>query len=188
MGAKKTIPDHATKVFQGKIFSVWQWPQTLFDGSTRTYEGIARRDTVYTVGIMPDKKILLAWDKQPHRPPVITPPGGQIDDGESPREAAKREFFEETGYRVGKLIKWHYYQPYSRARYTVHAFIGRDLEVVNAPQNSPGERISLKTFTFSDFLQLGRSRHLRDWQLKVILLEALLDKNKLSELREIFYG
>jgi len=31
-------------------------------------------------------------------------PGGEIDPGESPEDGARRELFEETGYRVGPLM------------------------------------------------------------------------------------
>ena len=35
------VPDGATRVFQGEIFGVYQWPQQLFDGSTDTFETVS---------------------------------------------------------------------------------------------------------------------------------------------------
>ncbi len=32
------IPDHATCVFRGMLFDVYQWQQEMFDGSIETFE------------------------------------------------------------------------------------------------------------------------------------------------------
>lgn len=39
-----TIPPNAQRVFSGKIFDVYQWPQPLFDGSIATFEVAKRLD------------------------------------------------------------------------------------------------------------------------------------------------
>src|SRR5258708_7335821 len=94
---------NSKKVFQGEIFSVWQWEQEMFDGSKKTFERITRNDAASMIGVLPDKKIVLVWDQQPDRSGVLTPAGGGIEEGESPEEGAKREFREETGY-VAEIV------------------------------------------------------------------------------------
>ncbi len=183
-----TIPTKAHRVFSGKIFDVYQWEQKLYDGSLAIFEALDRSDTVHTIGILPDERILLVYDEQPHRQGVLTPPGGKIDDGETPVEAAKREFLEETGYSVGKLIPWHEYQMHSKIDWIVHAFIGQDLIKESEPALEAGERIAVRTYTFNEFLQLGRSPLLRDKTLRIMLLEALLDPMSKANLVKLFYG
>jgi ADP-ribose pyrophosphatase len=187
MSRRITLPKRANNVFQGKIFGVWQWEQRLYDGSTATFELISRADTVNVVGVLPDKKILLTRDEQPDREPVLTPAGGRIEDGETPEQAAKREFLEETGYAIGTLAPWHTYHPFHKIAWRVHAFIGQDLQKRGQPQQSPGEKIELQTYTFDEFLSLGSNPNLRDTQLRILLLEAQLDPRKNQVLRSLLY-
>jgi len=59
-------------------------------------------------------------------------PGGVIDKGESPEEAARRELLEETGCRAGKLTKLGEVNP-NPALFSnhVHIFLAQDLECTN---------------------------------------------------------
>lgn len=184
----KPLPPDAKKVFQGEIFSTWQWQQRQYDGTTVTYERIARRDVAHVVGVLPDGKILLTQDEQPDREAVITPAGGSIEDGETPEVAAARELLEETGYQADQLIAWHSYRPSSKIEWEVHAFIGRDLKKVADPTPEGGEKIKPLTFSFEEFLELGHNPKMRDWVIRIILLEALLDPKKKEGLRKLLYG
>ncbi|HLD26035.1 MAG TPA: NUDIX hydrolase [Candidatus Andersenbacteria bacterium] len=182
------IPQEAKNVFTGQVFSVWQWPQRLFDGSTAVFEAVSRPDTSHTVGVMPDGRIMLVEDSQPHREAVITPAGGVIDAGETPEEAAKREFREETGYTIGELIHWHQYDPGIKLDWTVFAFIGRGVTYEGPPMLEAGEKITPCYFRFEEFLMLGTNPRLRDKVIRIILLEALLDPVKKESLRTLLYG
>jgi ADP-ribose pyrophosphatase len=185
---KRLIPENAKRMYQGQIFSVYQWNQELYDGSTRIFEGIDRADSVRTFGVLSDDRIMLAYDEQPHREPQLQAPGGYIDPGEKPEQAARREFLEETGHQIGELIAWHNYHPFANTNWSVHAYIGRDLKKISAQQLEPGERIEIRTYSFDEFLQLGHEPLVHDSLLRVVLLEALLDRQKRVELRALLYG
>lgn len=184
----KGIRPDARKVFQGIIFSVWQWKQKLYDGSAATFEGLSRRDSVNIIGLLPDKQVLLVWDEQPDRPGVLTPAGGAVEIGESLQEAARREFLEETGYRIKELIPWYTYCPFNKITWAVHTFIGRNCERVQDQWLERGERIEPRYFSFDDFLLLGKNPDLRDLFMRTILLEALLEPKKQEKIYNLFYG
>ncbi len=59
-------------------------------------------------------------------------PGGVIDKGETPEQAARRELLEETGCHVGKLTKLGQVNP-NPALFSnnVHIFLAQDLECTN---------------------------------------------------------
>lgn len=183
-------PEDAKKVFQGTIFSVWQWEQELYDGSTKTFEKIGRTSTANTVGILPDNRIMLVWDEQPGREVegVLTAPGGQIDEGETPEQTAAREFFEETGYIAGSLTPWFSYTPWAKAMFSVHFFIAKNIEEKGKPQNGAGERTQPRFFTFDEFIALGQNEQLRDSRLRIMLLEAQLDPTKKQAIYNLFYA
>ena len=188
MAKNGEMPTHAKKVFQGIIFSVWQWEQKLYDGSVATFEALKRPDTVNVIGVLPDKRIMLVWDEQPHRQGVITPAGGRIEEGETPEVAGRREMLEETGYKAGGMKLWYEYNPSSKADWSVFMYIAKDLRKVGEAHLEAGERIKPRTYTFDEFLQLGSNPDFRDTECRMRLLEARLDEKKRQELYTLLYG
>jgi len=184
----QNLPQNAEKVFSGEIFDVYQWQQELYDGSFATFEKLARADYAYAIGVLPNKKILLVEDEQPDRGPVLAPAGGKVEDGEDAATGAIREFKEETGYTIGTLTPWHTYKPNNKLFLEIHAFIGRDLTDKAEPALEAGERITLQEYSFDEFLALGTNDLLRDWMLRIKLLEAQLEQTKREELHSLLYG
>jgi 8-oxo-dGDP phosphatase len=70
-------------------------------------------------------------------------PGGLIDAGEEPEQAAIRELEEETGYRAGRVEHLATYEPMVGMVTSEHAvFIGRDPEKIGEPTEvSESDRI-----------------------------------------------
>lgn len=178
------------KVFQGEIFSIWQWEQEMYDGSKRTFERATRCDVARMIGVLPDKKIMLIMDFQPDRAVgLLGPAGGQVEEGEDPQVAAGREFLEETGYKASTISPlFTLPQKSGRLYYAAYLFIGKNLEKITEPQNVAGERIELRLFTFEEFLALGQNEQLRDMRLRIMLLEAQLDPVKKETLYNLLYA
>lgn len=105
----RLIPKEATKVFEGRIYDVYQWPQKLFDGSTETFEMLSRADTVKIIALVNEKelkslqniknkqivmndsdqeadntscdrrKIIITYQTQPRKDWFYDYPGGRVD-------------------------------------------------------------------------------------------------------------
>lgn len=144
-----SLPANAKAVFQSDLLTVYQWPQTLYDGSVKTFECCVRPDCAVVLGFLNPDTILLTLQEQPHQAhSFFDLPGGKIESGEDVEAAAKREFLEETGYTVGRLEPWFIDKHHSLIHYNIHFFWGRDLShVTDHPHLDAGERI--KTFTVS---------------------------------------
>lgn len=182
------LPPDATKAFQGEIFSIWQWPQKIYDGSVVTFEKAQRADTVFVLPVMDDGRIMLVLDEQPHRQPILTLPAGRMEEGEEPASAIKREFLEETGYEATSWLPWYSYQPVGKILWRIHGFIARDLVFTKEADPGAGEKITLQPHTFDDFVAAVRSDKIHDYKLKSVILEALLDEDTMKEFKQLLYG
>lgn len=125
------LPEHAKKVFSGKLFDVYQWEQELYDGGKATFEKLKRPDTVIVFPVLDNGKILLTHQEQPGQALFIGTPGGRVDEGEDVLEAAKRELLEETGYEASELILWDARQPFTKIDWAVYTFIAKGLKRIS---------------------------------------------------------
>lgn len=184
--SKQKLPENAVKVFKGKIFDTYQWEQTMYDGSTRTFEKIKRPDTVVVYPVLDDGTILLTEQEQPGKDTFIGACGGRMEEGEDVLESAKREFLEETGYEAAEYILWKVMHPESKIDWVVYFFIAKGCKKVKDQELDGGEKISLKPVTFDEFLQIGRSEKFMEKEIVPDLYEALLDPEKYKALKELF--
>lgn len=182
------FPLNAKCVFKGVIFDVWQWEQAMFDGSTETFEKLARRDTAAIVPILPDGRIMLLHQEQPDRPPYTGLPAGRLDDGETPEECVRRELLEETGYAAKEVVPWFIDAPYTKIAWNVHFFIGRRCEKTAEPIDDPGERAKPFFVDFDEFLEAVTAPSFRDKEVTLRTLRDRLEPQKVADLRSTFFG
>lgn len=164
------VPDEAKRAFTGSIFDVYQWEQTLFDGSTHTFEMLKRTDTVSVICVV-DDKLLVIDDEQPHLGIRRSFPGGRVDSTDGTVEAAaQREILEETGYSFAnwRLIKVS--QPYRKIEWFVYVFLATEVTGKQEPALDPGEKITVHHASFDELKDmiaqdqgyLGESRDIFD--------------------------
>lgn len=180
------IPKQAAKVFEGKIFDVYQWEQELFDGSQHTFEMLKRTDTVTAICIV-DDKILVIDDEQPHLGSRRSFPGGRVDSEDESMEAAvQREVREETGYnfRNWRLVKVS--QPYRKMEWFVYVYLAWNTSGQQPIQLDPGEKITVELLNFKQLKAevLNRSGYLGE---SSNLFEGVNDLDEIMALPE-FHG
>ncbi len=184
--SRRLMPSNAKRVFKGKLFDVYQWPQKMFDGSSSTYERLKRTDTVNIVPVSKEGKIILGLQEQPGVKPFIGGFGGRIEEGEDTLSAAKRELLEETGYKANKWELWFSSQPVSKIDWAIYTFIAKGLVRVNKPNLDAGEKILPKEVTFDEFIKLTAKENFRDWEVSLHLYRAINDNKKFWSIKRLF--
>lgn len=184
--SKQPIPEHAQRVFKGKLFDTYQWEQELFDGTKTTFEKLKRPDTVVVFPVLPNGKIILTKQEQPGKEPFIGATGGRVDEGEDILSAAKRELLEESGYKAEEFILWDAQHPASKIDWVVYTFIAKGLKKVADLKLDAGEKIELLEVTLDEFIEIGTDKNFSEVEIVNKLFRAKLDPIKRKEIEELF--
>lgn len=185
--SRQPMPPHARRVFKGQLFDVYQWEQTLFDGSTATFEKLRRPDTAYVIPITGDGKLVLIEQKQPGAGDLVVGLiGGRIEDGETPEEGARRELLEEAGLQSGILSLWDSYQFLPKIDWAIYTYIARNCETATEQSLDAGEHIRLIYVSFDEFLDLVRKERFGDLEVALRVLRLSTDPQRLKVMRELF--
>ena len=179
------IPNHAKKVFQGRIFSVWQWEQKMFDDSTETFEGVKRCDTASIIAVT-EGKIIFLRQQQPHKDqPFGSLPCGRVDrEGESPLAAARRELLEETGYESDDWEEFAANSPDGKIQRTFWTFIARNAAKVAEQNLDAGEKIQVELLSLDEFLDIADSDNFPHLDIKADFVRAKYDPESRKKLEQ----
>jgi len=167
------IPNNAKKVYQGQIFSLWQWSQKMYDGSTEIFEGVKRCDTSSIIATTKDKIIYL-HQEQPHKKKAFgSLPCGRVDkEGETPLEAAKRELLEETGYQSDSWEEFATNSTDGKIERTFWTYIARSCKKIAKQNLDAGEKIEVKLLTLDEFLNIADSDQFPHLDIQADLIRA----------------
>ncbi len=181
--AHMKLPKQAKKVFQGNIFSVYQWEQQLYDGTTATFEMLKRPGTIQIIPTA-DDQIFVSLEEQPTKPRSFSLLGGRQEPNEDPLVTAKRELLEESGLESDdwELLKTYEYQ--GKIEWPLYYYIARSCKKVAEQKLDPGEKIEVKHVSFPDFLELASSEDFGNQLFANDILRMKLDKKKLEEFKK----
>lgn len=174
------IPKKAKRVFEGKIFDVYQWEQELYDGSTTTFEMIKRVNSSLVIPTK-DNKVIISEQVQPRLKPYYSLIGGRVEKNETPLEAAKRELAEEAQLKSTNWKKFKVYQPLSKLDWKVYVYVAKNC--ISTPVTNPdkGEKIKILKVDFEKFVSIVQSE--KFWGGEVALDIFRMEKQqKLSTL------
>ena len=183
-------PSNAKKVFQGEIYSIYQWPQKLYDGSEAVFECVIRPDTVTIIPFLDERTVVLTKQTQPHKPePFLSFPGGRVDAGETMEQAAMREFREETGYVAGRMIRWNTLPWTGGIRFEEAIYVATDL--TKDPRGShedAGEKIELIEVDWKEAVQRSLQHELRSTNTMLTILSMEYAPAERERLRQFLSG
>ncbi|MDB5477810.1 MAG: hypothetical protein JWM96_305 [Alphaproteobacteria bacterium] len=166
------IPAHATCVFKGVIFDVYQWEQEMFDGSKSTFEALKRPDTVMVIAMQGDQ-VFYAEQEQPGKAPFISLFGGRAEEGETPLEAAKRELLEETGFASEDWVELRRVSFPGKIDWDVYYFVARGCSKVSEQKLDAGEKIEIHSISLDRFIsEIIPGDLFREYELKQEILSS----------------
>lgn len=170
------IPESAKKVFEGVIFDVYQWQQTMFDGTESTFERLKRPSTLTVIAVQ-DGSIVMAEEEQPGSAKHLSLFGGRQEEGEDPLLGTQRELLEESGLTSNDWELYRIYEPVAKMDWQVYVYIARNCQPTAEQKLDAGERITTKTFSVDEFLDLACTEAFSDRDLAIDIMRMRLDPN-----------
>lgn len=131
-----------TRVFSGKVLGLRTDDVDLGDGQVVTRDVVQHPGAVGIVAVDEHDRVLMV---QQYRHPVASllwePPAGLLDvPGEDPLEAARRELYEEAGYRAARWdVLVDFYTTPGGSDEALRLYLARDLTPVDAAERHAGE-------------------------------------------------
>jgi ADP-ribose pyrophosphatase len=92
-----------------------------------TYTRAELKDFVTVLPIIGNKIVMIEIFRYPANRLSLEIPSGYVENGEEPRECARRELEEEAGYKAGKLRSLGWFNPWTRSLRKAHLFLAEDL-------------------------------------------------------------
>ena len=178
-------PKQAKKIHSGPLAEIYQWEQKMYDGSSRTFECFVRHDTTAVLAFLNSETLLMAKQWQPHKDePFFDPPGGMIDPGESPLQAARRELMEETGYEAKTMELWSQSAFRGMVRFEEFVFVAKDLQRTDIENpDSAGEKIELIEMPWQDAVKMSLRHGMRRRDIMLAILAMEFDTEQKARLQ-----
>lgn len=125
------------------------------------------------LALTPQKQVILAKQYRPGINKIVLElPGGAIEPGNNPQQAAERELLEETGYR-GKLQLVTYCYDCAYSNLLRYCFVATDCKKIAKQSLEESEFVEIQLVSLKKFRQLLRSGELTDVEIGYLGLDYL---------------
>jgi len=152
------------KIGNFRIFSLYSEVYRMPDGREHDFFVMECPDWVNVIPVTEDGRVVLIRQFRPGTKEItLEIPGGMVEPGEVPAEAARRELEEETGYKAASIEYIGVVEPNPAfIRNRCHMFLARGARLAGGQNLDPGEVISFETATWDEVdahIRAGRIQH-----------------------------
>jgi len=177
------LPDHAKKVFHGKLWQIHQWDQEWFDGTTKIYEAVKRQDSVIIFPII-DENVVIIEEEQPHWGRMCDSiVAGGINDEEDIFTAAQRETEEETGMLFKDFYLVHSEQRHIDIHANFYVFVAKNMISKSNVKLDGGEKTIPKEVDFDKLISMTKERKFFH---KPFFIDEFIIQDKIDTLFDMF--
>jgi ADP-ribose pyrophosphatase len=145
----------------------------LPDGKESIYDITNDGDVVCILAVTEQKTVILVKQFRPGPEQILLElPGGFIDPGQSPLEAAQAELLQETGYNGDiQFVTTRHFSGYSNRTY--HSFVATNCKRVQEQELDPEEFLEVVELPLTEFREHLRHGKLTDTVTGYVGLDAL---------------
>lgn len=149
-------------VYEGKIITLQLEEVRLPNGQTARREIVRHPGAVGILAVHGDRMLVVEQYRKPLGKSQVEIPAGKLEPGEDPREAARRELEEETGYACGKLRHLlSFYTSPGFADEILHLYVADDL-LPGTARPDEDEFLECRAITFEQARQYIREGRISD--------------------------
>lgn len=169
----------AEKVFEGKLLTLNRDIVKLQNGAKANREFVKTSDASCILALDNLKNLILVRQyRYAHKNNMLEIPAGRIEYKESPLNAAKREFFEETGYASNDWEQLHILNPATYSTQKLYIFSALNVYFKDIACPDDGEFLELVKMPFIDALNMVLNGDIKDSKSVVGILKFyILNKN-----------
>jgi len=162
-----------SKIVFDKFMQVEERTYEMPDGATKNFYIKITKPAVCVLALTEDNKVITVEQYRPGPDRTLNElPGGYMEEGETPEQAAIRELREETGYEGDvQFVTECFDDAYTTMNRT--CFVATNCKCVGEQQLDSAEFINVKLVDLSDFLKIVRSGHMTDVEVALLGLDKL---------------
>lgn len=158
---EKTI--RTKTIFEGKIINVYVKDVLLPNGKESKREVVEHPGAVAVIAKTDDDKYLFVRQfRKPLEKTIVEIPAGKLEKNEDPKETAKRELYEETGY-IAETLKHviSFYTSPGFANEIIHLYEASNLKK-GKPQTEADEFVDVLKLSLEEAEQLVKTQEIID--------------------------